>query len=134
LQRILKHRNALLKSQKRYNDEYAYWDQNLAELSFELHALRQGYIETLRQALLPLLAELSWAADLDIQLYPGWPERIQTAAELQQLLQQNFTQDLRLGHSQYGPQKADLKLRVQQQPVEELLSRGQLKVLLFALK
>ncbi|WP_337881478.1 DNA replication/repair protein RecF [Rheinheimera sp.] len=134
LQRILKHRNALLKTQKRYNDEYAYWDQNLAELSFELHGLRQSYIETLTQALNPLMTTINWAEQLELQLYAGWPERIQSAAELQQLWQQNFSQDLRLGHSQYGPQKADLKLKVQQQAVEELLSRGQLKVLLFALK
>lgn len=134
LQRVLKHRNALLKTQKRYNDEYAYWDLNLAELAFELHRLRKSYIESLAEGLSRLVASLPFIAELDVQLSAGWPERVQTVSELQQLLQQNFVQDLRLGHTQYGPQKADLKLRVQQQPVEELLSRGQLKVLLFALK
>jgi len=134
LQKILKHRNALLKTQRRYNDEYAWWDQSLAELSMQLHQLRLRYVTRLEAALTPLLSELQWLNGFDMMLYPGWPERIESAEQLQQLMQQNFSQDQRLGHSQYGPQKADLRLRVQQQGVEELLSRGQLKVLLFALK
>ena len=134
LQRLLKHRNALLKTQKRYNDEYAYWDQNLASLAFELQGLRLRYISALDAAVQPLLNDAPWASGLTLQLYSGWPERIERPEELQQLLQQNFLQDLRLGHCQFGPQKADLKLKVQGQAVEEVLSRGQLKVLLFALK
>jgi DNA replication and repair protein RecF len=71
---------------------------------------------------------------LSFQLQQGWPEKIVQPAELHQLLQQSFSQDSRMGFTQYGPQKADLKLKKDQWAAEEVLSRGQLKVLLFALK
>ncbi len=76
---MLKHRNALLKTQKRYNDEYAYWDQNLASLAFELQALRQRYISALDTAVQPLLVDAPWASGLTLQLYSGWPEQNRNA-------------------------------------------------------
>ncbi len=91
LQRVLKHRNALLKTQKRYNDEYAYWDQNLASLAFELQALRQRYILALDAAVQPLLVDAPWASGLTLQLYSGWPERIETPEQLQQFTAAEFS-------------------------------------------
>ncbi|WP_449356529.1 DNA replication/repair protein RecF [Alishewanella longhuensis] len=132
--RVLKQRNALLKQSRRYDQQFEYWDQQFVSLAWQLQGLRQTYINQLTTAYQQLTVGSDLLADISIHLQAGWPEKIQQPAELQQLLEQNFQQDLRQGFTLYGPQKADLKLRKAQLTVEEVLSRGQLKVLLFALK
>lgn len=132
--RVLKQRNALLKQRRRYDDEFAYWDQQFASLAWQLYSQRQHYIDQLSAAFKLLVTDNALLCDISMQLQNGWPERVNSEQALLELLQQNFEQDSRQGFSQYGPQKADLKLKKAQLTVEEVLSRGQLKVLLFALK
>jgi len=132
--RVLKQRNALLKQFKRYDQQFEYWDQQFVALAWQLQQLRENYIAKLVDAFLHLTRANDLLNDISLQLQAGWPEKIQQPAELLQLLEQSFQQDLRQGFTLYGPQKADLKLRKATLTVEEVLSRGQLKVLLFALK
>ncbi|MCC5452294.1 DNA replication/repair protein RecF [Rheinheimera sp. UJ51] len=132
--RVLKQRNALLKQSRAYDQQFDYWDQQLVSLAWQLQSLREHYIGLLQHEYLKLVEGNSLLAEVSLQLQAGWPERVQSPADLKQLLEQNFQQDMRQGFTQYGPQKADLKLRRKQLVVEEVLSRGQLKVLLFALK
>jgi len=132
--KVLKQRNALLKSQRQYNSQFEYWDQQFVTLAFELQQLRQQYIDQLDRAFRHLTAGEGLLEQLSFQLQQGWPEKVTTADELLQLLHNSFNQDSRMGFTQYGPQKADLKVKKDQWPAEEVLSRGQLKVLLFALK
>jgi DNA replication and repair protein RecF len=132
--KVLKQRNALLKTSRQYNSQFEYWDQQFSLLAFELQQLRQRYVSQLEIAFRSLTTDEPLMATLSFQLQQGWPEKVATADELQRLLQQNFIQDSRMGFTQYGPQKADLKIKKDQWAAEEVLSRGQLKVLLFALK
>lgn len=132
--KILKQRNALLKTQRSYDSQFEYWDQQFVNLAFSLQQMRESYINQLAACFSQLTADDDLFATLSLQLQQGWPEKITEEAALLALLQQNFAQDSRMGFTQHGPQKADLKLKVNQQAVEEELSRGQLKVLLFALK
>lgn len=132
--KILKHRNALLKTSRHYDQQFQYWDQQYVELALALQQHRQHYIEQLAAAFVLLTQQTTLFADIQFQLQAGWPEKIQQPEELLELLQQSFFQDSKTGFTQYGPQKADLKLRKGGAATEEVLSRGQLKVLLFALK
>lgn len=132
--RVLKQRNALLKQSRRYNQQFEYWDQQFVSLAWQLQKLRQDYIDQLSTAFQQLTRGNELLSDISIQLQAGWPDKVQQPAELLQLLEQNFQQDSRQGFTLYGPQKADLKIRKAMLTVEEVLSRGQLKVLLFALK
>ena len=132
--KVLKQRNALLKTSRQYDSQFEFWDQQFVQLAFELQQFRQHYIARLETAFRQLTADDSLLATLSFQLQQGWPDKITTAPDLLQFLQHNFSQDSRMGFTQYGPQKADLKLKKDQWIAEEVLSRGQLKVLLFALK
>jgi len=132
--KVLKQRNALLKTSRQYDSQFEFWDQQFVQLAFELQQYRQHYITRLETAFRQLTADEELLATLSFQLQQGWPDKVATAAELLQLLQHSFSQDCRMGFSQYGPQKADLKIKKDQWAAEEVLSRGQLKVLLFALK
>lgn len=130
--KVLKQRNALLKSRLGYNEQYAYWDQQFVELSLVLNEQRARYLTLLQQAVVELTAAVPFLQGLQVSLATGWPE-IGSAGMLA-CLQQYFASDLKFGYTQLGPQKADLRLKVNGDDVDEILSRGQLKVLLFALK
>lgn len=136
-QKVLKHRNALLKSRQSYNEQYQFWDLQFVELALQLKVQRQRYLLLLQHAVEQLTASVPFLQQLAVELHHGWHEPATDGDErqhLSSLLQQNFSSDLKLGYSQLGPQKADLKLKVRGDVVDEILSRGQLKVLLFALK
>jgi DNA replication and repair protein RecF len=132
--KVLKQRNALLKSKQQYNDSYSFWDQQLADTAIAIQELRQKYIAQLDLILRPLLQPIAALADLELELVPGWICKKGDTAELLVQLQVNFQSDLKVGYTQLGPQKADLRIKVGGEYVDEFLSRGQLKVLLFALK
>lgn len=46
----------------------------------------------------------------------------------------NFERDQQLGYTFSGPNKADLRIKVNATPVEDVLSRGQLKLMVCALR
>jgi DNA replication and repair protein RecF len=130
--KVLKQRNALLKSRLGYNEQYAFWDQQFVELSLLLNEMRVRYLAMLRQAVLELTNDVPFLQGLQLSLATGWPET--GAEQMLASLHHYFASDLKFGYTQLGPQKADLRLKVNGEDVDEVLSRGQLKVLLFALK
>lgn len=132
--KVLKQRNALLKSRQTNADYYQFWDQQFVELALQLHTMRLTYIEQLHAELQRLIVDVDALAGLQLELVAGWNCREHSIAELHQQLRDGFAMDLRVGYSQLGPQKADLRVKVRGEYADELLSRGQLKVLLFALK
>lgn len=132
--KVLKQRNALLKSKQQYNDSYRFWDQQLADTAVAIQKLRQVYINQLTLMLQPLLQPIKALASVELELVAGWLNKQGDAAELLAQLQDNFLSDLKVGYTQLGSQKADLRIKIDGEYVEEFLSRGQLKVLLFALK
>ncbi|MDP5135839.1 DNA replication/repair protein RecF [Rheinheimera baltica] len=132
--KVLKQRNALLKTNRHYDSQFEFWDQQFVELAFELQRLRYSYVAQLESAFRQLTTADDLMQSLNFQLQQGWPEKVTTSEEFKQLLHQSFSHDSRMGFTQYGPQKADLRIKKDQWAAEEVLSRGQLKVLLFALK
>ncbi len=132
--KVLKQRNALLKSKQPYSETYKFWDLQLVEAAISLQQLRQAYITQLSAALQPLLQDIPSLQQLELELVPGWLVKQGDATELLNQLQANFVSDLKFGYTQLGPQKADLRIKVGGEYVDEFLSRGQLKMLLFALK
>ncbi|MBN8444087.1 MAG: DNA replication/repair protein RecF [Rheinheimera sp.] len=132
--KVLKQRNALLKSRQTNAEFYQFWDQQFVELAIQLQSMRVAYIELLNVELQNLIKDVPALLGLQLELVAGWNCRENNAAELTQQLRDSFAMDLRVGYSQLGPQKADLRVKVRGEYADELLSRGQLKVLLFSLK
>ncbi len=60
----------------------------------------------------------------------GWDRETEYA----ELLERQFERDRGLTYTSAGPHKADFRIRAQATPVEDLLSRGQLKLLMCALR
>ena len=129
VRRLLKQRNALLRQSANYAP-LAYWDQQLAESSEALSVFRQQYCLALLPLLQQICQELLPEYTFQATFYAGW----QQESALNQLLQEGFERDRQLGHTAIGPHRADLRLRAEGVPVQDLLSRGQLKLLVCALR
>lgn len=129
VRRLLKQRNALLRQSVNYAP-LAYWDQQLAESSEALSVFRQQYCLALLPLLQQICQELLPEYTFQATFYAGW----QQESALNQLLQEGFERDRQLGHTAIGPHRADLRLRAEGVPVQDLLSRGQLKLLVCALR
>ncbi|MCJ2378455.1 DNA replication/repair protein RecF [Vibrio sp. ZSDZ34] len=127
--RLNKQRNALLKNALGYR-EMQYWDRQLAQLAEQIDSWRRAYVAQMQ----PLAEEMCQAflPEFEIKLgyYRGWDKDTSYDA----LLEKNFERDQSLGYTFSGPNKADLRIKVNNTPVEDVLSRGQLKLMMCALR
>lgn len=130
VRQALKQRNSLLRSGRITADLLAPWDKALSRFGERLDVLRSEVFTLFRDELSLLLAPLEAFNDLTIEYVRGWD----SALPLEQALSANSTRDHHLGHTSVGPHRADLKIRMGKAAAEEVLSRGQQKLLVCALR
>ncbi len=129
VQRILKQRNAALK----YKDDLQQakiWNTEFVASSKALNAFRQTYLEQLQPIFLTLATTLTRYQNITLHYYAGWDDSL----DLAEVLDKAYIRDSLLGYTQYGPQKADIIIKCNNVPAVELLSRGEQKLLVYALK
>jgi DNA replication and repair protein RecF len=127
-QRLLKQRNAALKQRER-GASLQVWERELAELGEKITLLRQQhlaalmpFIEQAKNALLPTLP-------IQIEYEQGWKQGVSLATAISQA----YAQDERWGYTSVGPHRADITFTIQTFPAQQVLSRGQQKLLICAL-
>lgn len=128
-QRALKQRNAALK-RRLPAAELALWDQELSEQASVIHALRQSYLNVFLPYFNSVLAKLLAIEHLVVHYQPGWDVEQTLAA----VFKGDYERDSLLGHTQHGPHRADLKIKVNNIDADHLLSRGQQKLVSYALR
>ncbi|RWX53219.1 DNA replication/repair protein RecF [Photobacterium chitinilyticum] len=129
VKRLTKQRNALLKTARSYR-ELSYWDQELAVLAEEISEWRSQYLEAVKRKAAEICQGFLPEYDIQLGYYRGWEKETPYA----ELLMRNFERDSQLGYTASGPHKADLRIKVAGTPVEDVLSRGQLKLMVCALR
>lgn len=130
IEKILVHRNTLLRSKESSNQIQA-WDIELSDLSNKIDKLRKEYLSKLFAILKTHLSNfLPGYNNIEITYYPGWD----VSLNLYEILRKSIARDLQLGYTFYGPHRADLTFTVSGTPAQDMLSRGQQKMLLYALK
>ncbi|MCG7584237.1 DNA replication/repair protein RecF [Photobacterium sp. OFAV2-7] len=129
VKRLTKQRNALLKTARSYR-ELSYWDQELAVLAEEISEWRSQYLEAVKRKAAEICQGFLPEFDIQLGYYRGWEKDTPYA----ELLTRNFERDCQLGYTASGPHKADLRIKVAGTPVEDVLSRGQLKLMVCALR
>jgi DNA replication and repair protein RecF len=131
-QKVVKQKNAILrKGSNIYADQSKYWEEQFIQLGEELSKFRW---ELLDQSLKPFilknlqcfLPEFSF----EISYYKGWEKDL----SLSDSLQKNNEKDRRNGYTSVGPHKADLRINIDGVAAHEVLSRGQLRMLVAALQ
>ena len=130
LQSSLKQRNSLLRHAIIDTNSIQAWDLEFCAASEQIDQFRQDYIRRLKPAFTETLSQLIHLPDLTLSYSRGWDKD----RPLQQVLDSSRQRDMALGHTQAGPQRADLRLRIGGQNAIETLSRGQQKLVVCALK
>ena len=130
MRQALKHRNALLRHGRIDKQLIGVWELELAQWSERLDGLREAYISKFLPVFEETLAELLPLPGLTLRYYRGW-DRKRSIAEV---LEQGRDSDRQMGFTQQGPQRADLRIRLEQRPAIETLSRGQQKLVVSAMK
>ena len=129
LSRLLKQRNAALQQTYRY-DQLKIWDVELVRLAEQVSQWRAEYAQALRPEIEQTCRLFLPELEISVSFHQGWDKEQNYA----QLLEQNFERDKSLGYTVSGPQKADFRFKANGLPVEDVLSRGQLKLLMCALR
>ncbi|HDM8139966.1 TPA: DNA replication/repair protein RecF [Vibrio harveyi] len=127
--RLNKQRNALLKTARSYR-ELSYWDQEMARLAENISQWRALYIEQMKSVAETICQTFLPEFEIQLKYYRGWDKD----TPYHEILEKNFERDQSLGYTFSGPNKADLRIKVNGTPVEDVLSRGQLKLMVCALR
>lgn len=126
---VLKQRNALLR-QKARKQEFTPWDKHLVRLALDLDTLREEYIidwSIMFQYFLKKLSDI----ECSIEYYSGWRKR---DSSLEQVLESQFISDIHRQYTQSGPHQADIRIQTPYLTAKRVLSRGQQKIILIAMK
>lgn len=127
--KALKQRNAALRS-GHSKEQLGLWAPILIEAAEQIDSYRNLYSEALIQTLQHILGEFLALHQIQISYYRGWPKDETLASCLERSLEQDRKHSL----THYGPHRADIKFKIKLQPAAEILSRGQQKTLICAIK
>lgn len=128
-QKLLEQRNAALKA-RAPQDELMIWNQEFARAGEALTAQRQAYVDDFSSVFNEIIAVLLEDVAISMDYLPGWNQ----IASLEACLNQHVSRETLVGHSLYGPQRADLMLTVNESPAQDELSQGQQKLVSYALR
>lgn len=129
-QRCLKHRNSLLRHDRMDGFELATWDQELVQLTEKIHSLREACMARFCETFFELLQEFIAVDGIALSYFRGW-DRESSYAEI---LAAGVERDRQQGFTRIGAHRADLRITVNGQDAADVLSRGQQKLLVCALK
>ncbi len=130
LQRCLKHRNSLLRRDRIAAAELAPWDRELCLLAEKIDTFRSQSLQLFIEAFEALVVEFVQLDDLKLQYLRGWDKD----RPLADVLAEGLDRDCRQGYTSVGPHRADLRITVGGQLAADILSRGQMKLLVCALR
>lgn len=125
--------NAIYKqcAAKRSEANQDYWLNQLSEAGERISALRLGlmsgeFLTYIQYNLAEFLPEFKF----DFAYYSGWERDI----NLFESFNKNRERDIRMGFMSVGPHKADIRIKVNGILAHEVLSRGQLRMLVAAMQ
>ncbi|MDY0248650.1 MAG: DNA replication/repair protein RecF [Pseudomonas sp.] len=130
LQTSLRQRNSCLRHGIMDKSVIAAWDHELCIASNEIDQLRRAYIIKLKPVFEQTLSKLLELPGLTLSYSRGWDKD----SSLEVVLNKNIERDRALGYTQAGPQRADLRVRIGTNNAVDILSRGQQKLVICALR
>lgn len=128
----LKQRNTLLRRGKIPDELFLPWERQLALCAERIDLFRAAFVYKIEPLFEKLLKDLDFSnsgVDISFSYLRGWDESI----SLELLLEKNREKDRKAGFTQLGPHRADLKIRVGKFQADQVLSRGQQKLLVCAM-
>lgn len=139
-QRVLKHRNALLKRIREgggRREDLALWDQELSQYAGRVTLARQQLIETLNCTFAHELQELGEnrfsTACIRYVCKTCSASEQEITDEFLRLLAERYERDILLATTTIGPHRDDWVIEFDSRPLESFASRGQERLCLLAL-
>lgn len=129
-QRALKQRNSLLRHARIDPLELELWEKEIAATGEEVTRHRETYLKQLIPLFEDLLTRLSTLQGFRLNFSRGWDKSL----GLEENLSLSRRKDSEQGFTQSGPQRADLRVSLDGRSAIEVLSRGQQKLVVSALK
>jgi len=127
-QRNLKQRNALLRNEQL--ETLHFWSEGLIEAGIAINEMRQGLLAELLPHIHHYVQLLLPNIDFNLRYRQGW-KRDSSFAES---IERSQETDARMKYTTTGPHRADLVFMDGDDKVVDIFSRGQLKLMLAALK
>lgn len=127
--KALSQRNACLRSGGGV-EALSAWNRELARWGEQIDAARGLYVSRLEPALNLVLSKLESFPVITLHYRRGWSEQL----SLLEALNRERVRRGPLAKTQHGPHVADIDLSVADAQARQFLSRGQLKLLVYALK
>lgn len=128
--RALKQRNSLLRHDRIDEALLGVWDTEFVSLAEQINHYREEYLAELIPRISTVLAELSPLEGFEFKHYAGWD----STKSLMDVLLADRKRDLQGKTTHHGPHRADLRVSFSNQPANDLLSRGQIKILVTAMQ
>jgi DNA replication and repair protein RecF len=130
LQKSLKNRNSLLRSGRIERSEMDVWEREYLAAAERIDIDRKAYLAGFVPCFHNVLEQLIELPELKIHYYRGWDKD----RPLNEVLNHQRDRDKKLGYTQSGPQRADMRIKVGKINAADELSRGQQKLVVCALK
>ena len=124
-QRALKQRNKALG----YPGIESAWDSELARAAEQVTQYRSEYVNKLVPYVEQYIQQLLNIKNVSLHFSPGWRHEISYS----EVLRSSLANDREYGFTRHGPHRADITLKVENRLVRDTLSRGQQKIMVFAL-
>jgi DNA replication and repair protein RecF len=121
-------RNALLKLKS--ISQLNVWNNELVNYGTIVNDYRVLYLNSLKAVLAKSIEYFLNLKAFDINLLSGWSVH----KTLQQELDDDLEKDLRYGFTHSGPHRGDFQLLIDRKLAKDVVSRGQLKLLILCLK
>ncbi|MCR8921986.1 DNA replication/repair protein RecF [Dasania sp. GY-MA-18] len=129
-QRCLKQRNSLLRHDRIDGPTLQVWTREYVKLSEQLDHYRAQYLRQFSPVFERCLAQLSNLSGIELRYQRGWAKD-QT---LEAALAAQSESEQQQGYTLSGPHRADLRILYQGQLAADILSRGQQKLIVCALR
>lgn len=129
-QRCLKQRNSLLRRGRIDNSQLEAWTAELVAAGELLDTFREKYFNAYMPIFTDVLERLVALEGISLEYYRGWDR----SASLSEVLSENEQKDREKGFTVSGPHRADLRLKSRSNMAVDILSRGQQKLVVCALR
>lgn len=126
--KVLQQRNALLK--RKQFDQVKVWNTELVQYGTIVSNYRSEYLKKLQPIFIEVSQYFFNFDQVELHYISGWEDE----EAFSQVLINDFEKDLKYGVTHSGPHRCDFKLLINGRLAKDFVSRGQLKLLMLALK
>ena len=106
------------------------WNEALLKYGEEINRERQQFVVSFSMLVAPYIQQLLDNISIEFDYYPGWAK----GKDFSQALADSQESEKSMGYTTVGPHRADLRIRIDKHPAIEILSRGQQKLLVCAMR